>query len=37
MERQLDREIVAAFWRIGKRRRRRGEVFTDEVIVQIWF
>ena len=37
MEHQLDREIVAVLRRIGKWRRRRGEVFSDEEIVRTWF
>lgn len=37
MEHQLYREIVAVLRRIGKRRRRRGEVFSDEEIVRTWF
>ena len=37
MEHQLYREIVAVLRRIGKRRRRRGEIFNDEEIVRTWF
>ena len=37
MEHQLYREIVAVLLRIGKWRRRRNEVFTDEEILQTWF
>lgn len=37
MEHQLYREIVTVLRRIGKWRRRRGEVFSDEEIVRTWF